>query len=433
MKDCSAIAGSGEEAEAASLPIPDAGTSRWNFWLTGSEAALFATGVKLLGPMTLIPFLFQRLHISNAWLAMFNLAPMIMALGGPIGTALAGGRRWKLPFCLRMGVLQRLPYLAVPLGAMFLFDKPVLLLVLLVCAWIATGFVTGIVMPVYQVVITNGVREAWWGRMMSLPLILGGFLGFAATGIVWAVNRRVEAPTNYVALGWMGILLLCASFVVVSRLREVPAARELPSGWNSLGETWGRMFAILRDDPHTRWIVLARSCRTAGFLVGTYMTATLIERCALAERQMWVPVILITVTDITACTIAGWFVDHAGVKTGLVLSSIVVMGNSLFLLYAHTLPHFVVVFFLGSLAGSLLGNSWGPLLMKIAPPSQRAAYFASITLGAAPGTMVFMLLGLFTVYVSGFRYVYLISATGGLIAMLLFLFKLPRIGAARGE
>ncbi len=402
----------------------------WNFWICSSESALYITGVTIMGPMTLIPFLFVELGIDDSWLALFTLSFILMAVANPLGAALAGGMRWKLRYCLRIGLLQRLPFLAVPLGAMFFFDGPGILLALLVFAWVTSHLAAGLIQPVFQVLCTNGIRERWWARMISLRSLLGAVGGSFAAAFVWWVNAHYDAPTNYVILGWAGVALLFVSLYVLSRLREVPMERELPHGVDQLRRVSRQMREILIDDARIRWIVLGRVFRSFGFLVGTYLTAVFIERCGLRDDDMWIPILLATVSQIFANLAAGWIVDNVGAKFGLVLSSLIISANSALLLRAYSIPAFAVVFSLGMFGGSLLMSAWPTLLLKLAPVEYRPAYSSAIFVAAAPGSALVMIAGMLLVRWTGFEFVFYASGLGGLVAAIIFFWKLPDIRIA---
>ncbi|NIA13495.1 MAG: MFS transporter [Nitrospiraceae bacterium] len=402
-------------------------THRWNFWTCSSEAALFMTGTRIMGPMTLIPFLFKQIGLDDAWLALFTISFIVMALGNPIGTALAGGRRWKLPFCMRLGVIQRVPFLMVPLGAMFFYSGPKTLLLLLVLAFVLSNFSLGLTQPVFQVVITNGIHERYWARMMSMRSILAAIGGLGAAAFVWWVNETTTAPTNYVILGWTGVVLLFMSLAVVSRIREVPMDRELPHGWAYLSDTFSHMGSILRDDPRVRWIVLGRIFRSFGFVVGTYMTSVFIDRCALTDEQMYLPILMMTASQIVAYALAGWLVDRFGPKPALVLSSLCIALNSVLIMRADTLGAFAVVFAVGIFGGGLLMSGWTPLILKLAPIEHRPAYTSVTFLTSAPATTAALLIGMLLVRFTGYDYVFYLSAFGGICATIIFLWKIPHI------
>lgn len=403
---------------------------RWNFWMASTEAALFMAATQFIGPMTLIPFLFRKAGIDQSWLALFMLANLVMAFGGPVGAAIAGGREYKLPFCLKAFVLQRVPFLALPLGIWFLFDQPVALLSVIVAAWFTGNFFGGVGAPAFHVLITNGVWETWWGRMFSMRLVLAAAFSIIGAQIVWAVNRAFAPPTNYVLLGWMGILGFAASWYVISRIREVPIRAERAHGPEGFGQAFKTTTSILRDDPRVRWVVLGRILRSSGFLLGIYMTAFFIERTNATDEIMWVPYLLTTAPGIIVHWVAGWYVDRYGVKPGLIASGTLVAVNSYLIMQCHSVLAFAFLFPLMTLGGSLLMTSWPLTLMKLAPEERRPAYFSAVSLAAAPGSMLILVAGLLLVRATGFEYVFYMSGAGGLLSALLFWWKLPDLRRA---
>jgi len=408
-------------------------THRWNFWVFGSEAALYTSAIALMGPMALFPFLFKQTGIDGAFLGLFTASNLIMALGGPVGSALAGGRQWKLPFCLRVGLLQRIPFLVVPLGVAFLYRQPAVLLALLVVGWTASNFFTGINTPVYQTVVTNSIREQWWGRMMALRNILGATAGLLATGLVWGINTRFAFPTNYTLLGAVGVLMLFASLYVVSRAREVPIRHDRVFGRATASGETRKMLALLRTDSRVRWLVFAYIARSSGFFLGTYCTAAFIERCHLTDAQMWIPVILGSVPTIFANLISGWIVDRFGSRPALVLSALLVAGNSIFVTYCYSIWAFMLFFPSIAFGGSLLMNAWPTLLMKMAPPDRRPLYFSTVSLAAAPASIAVSVTGIVLVRFGGYDAAFRLATAGGFLAAYLFQFHLPNVRHAASE
>lgn len=406
---------------------------RWNLWISGSEAAIYIAGANLIGPMTLIPFLFKQIGIDNSWLGLFTIAGILPALGCPLGTALAGGRQWKLPFCIQFGVLQRAPFLLVPLGVMFLFSSPAPLLVLLVVAWMLSNFLGGVCWPVYNAMLTTGIRERWWGRMMSIRSFLAAAAGLAATTFVWWVNRHVPVPHNYTVLGWAAVLMLSLSLYVCSRFREIPLRADQSRGVETLRSTFHTLLAILREDKRVLWLVFTHVIRSCGFLLGTYMTAVLVERCALNETQMWIPVIMIALPDMASQIVSGWMIDRYGSKTALVLSALLVAANSIAIMFCHTLAQFAVLFASAMLGGSLFTNAWPTFIVKLAPATRRPAYISTISLASAPGAIATSLLGVYLVHGGGYAQAFYVSATGGILGAILYMLKVPDIRHAPAE
>jgi len=405
-------------------------THRWNFWVCSGEAALYIMATNMIGPMTLIPFLFKQTGIDSAYLGLFTISNLIVALSGPIGATLMAGQRRMLPFCVRVGLIQRLPFLMVPLGVMFFHGKPVPLLWILVAVWMISSVIGGIATPTYHVLITNGTRERWWGRLMGTRSLLGAASGLAATVLVWAVNRYLVYPNNYTVLGWSGVVLLFGSLYGVSRLREVSGNVSHETNDSGFANEWRRTVQIWRQDPRVRWIVLGRTFRSFGFFTGSYVTALLIERCGLTDSLMWLPVILFSVSDMATNYISGRVIDRFGSKPALVLSSLLVSFSGACLTQCYSLVPFLICIPVLSLGGSLINNGWPTYLLKMAKPGDRAAYFSTISLLSAPPSILSSVAGVLLVKWYGYNPTMWISAAGTLVATLVFQFKLHHIRQA---
>jgi len=416
--------GSTTACMASPLPL---GLHRRNFWVAGSEAAIYIASLQLVGPMTMIPFLFKRVGIASHWLGLFTISALIMAVGTPLGSAIAGGRAWKKSFCVRTGFFQRLPFILVPIGAMFWFDRPVTLLLLLAVAWALSSFAAGCASPIYNVVITNGTRETSWGRLMSTRHVLGAVLGFGLTGFVWCVNRAVPPPSNYIVLGWTGFGLLYVSLYVFTRFREVPIRQELVRDTGGLLGTVREIRSIWREDARVRWFVFGRILRSFGYVLGTYMTAVAIVRCALTDKDMWIPVLAFSVARVLTGSVAGWFIDRFGAKPALVLSALLISGGSLMIMSVRSIPSFLAVVGVCSLAGSLLMNGLPTMAVKMTSRDRVPAYLSTLSLASAPGVMLVALLGMFLVWRTGYEVVFWLSSAGTLVAAAVLYVKLPHI------
>ncbi|MBX7254735.1 MAG: MFS transporter [Candidatus Hydrogenedentes bacterium] len=403
---------------------------RWNYWISSFECALYIMATNMIGPMTLIPFLFKQTGIDSSYLGLFTISTLIVALSGPIGATLMSGQRRMLPFCVTVGIFQRLVFLMVPLGVMFFHGKPAPLLWILATVWLASNFIGGIATPTFMVMITNGTRERWWGRLMGMRSLLGAASGLVATILVWGVNRISSYPNNYTILGWIGVLLLFGSLYGVSRFREVmtPTTREAPN--TGFAKEWVRTLQIWREDTRVRWIVLGRTFRSFGFFTGTYITAMFIARCDLTDSLMWLPVILFSVSDMVTNYVSGRIIDHFGSKPALVLSSLLVAFSAAFLTQCYSVPFFVICIPILSLGGSLINNGWPTFLLKMSPPGDRTAYFSTVSLLSAPPSIFISVAGVFLVQWLDYNPTMWISAVGGLIGALVFQFKLPNIRQA---
>ena len=405
----------------------------WNLSIAGSEAALYMAAANMMGPMTLIPFVFRATGIDSAWLGLFTIGSLFAAIACPIGAAWAGGRAVRLPFCVRVGVFQRLAFLTVPLGVTFFFDRPMILLAMLVFAWAVSSFIGGIGWPPFQSVLTGGVRESWWGRLMGFRNLLASAATLCGTCFVWWVNRHFDTPQNYAILGWVGIGLLFVSLYLCSRFREVPLLPENHRPAQGPREALTTLRELVRADRRVLWITATYIVRSFGFLMGTYMTAVLIQRCNLKETQMWMPVAMIVLPELAAHAVSGWIIDRFGVKLAMILSSLLVAVNSIHLMHCDSLPEFVALFAVAVFGGSLFNNAWPTLAVKLAPTLRRPEYIATMSLLSAPGAIVSSLIGCLLVKWTGYDYVFWVSCAGGIGSVVLYVLTLPNIMTAPGK
>jgi predicted MFS family arabinose efflux permease len=227
--------------------------------------------------------------------------------------------------------------------------------------------------------------------------------------------------------------MLFLSLYVCSRFHEMPMRADLSHGPIGLRMTFRAMRDILRADRRVVWLVVAHAVRSCGFLLGTYMTAVLIDRCNLTETQMWIPVLLIALPELVAHVISGLVVDRYGPKPALILSALLVAINSVQIIHCHTLPAFIFTFACIALGGSLLNNAWPTLIVKLAPTPRRPAYIATMSLATAPWAIAISLIGVALVHYTQFDYVFYVSTAGGFIAAILYAVTLPDIRRAPAD
>ncbi len=400
-----------------------------NLGYAGGDAAFYGLGLNMMAPT--LPFLFKQAGIDASWLGFIFLATFMAAFGGPIGTVWAERfTQGKMPFILLIGALHRLPYLLLPLSVLILFDKPHLLVTVVIIAWMSASFIAGFVAPVFNVVLTGSFSERWWGRMMGLRYFLVSISGLCAAGCMWCVNHLVSSPKNYILMGTAGVFFLFVSLASFSRFREVRHHVVSGDARAGVGAALRRMRAILVDDLRIRWVVLAYAMRSFGFLMGVYWVAFFIERCHLTQTQMWIPLLMTAAPEPFAHMISGWAVDRFGVKRILLFSSFLVFVNSILLINCHSLIAFVLLFPAGVLGGSLWNMAWPMLMLKLAPRSRRSDYFATLSLATAPFGIGATLAGFWVLRHFGYVAVFCLSSLGGLLAMLLYFFTLPDIREA---
>ncbi|MFP6581816.1 MAG: MFS transporter [Candidatus Hydrogenedentota bacterium] len=396
-----------------------------NFHIFGWEVALHNAGVRMIGSMVLIPFLFVEVGIHASWLGLFPIARNLMSLTGPIGAAWGGGLEHKLGYCVRWTIVHCLPFILIPIGVLLFFDQPTTLLIVLVIAWIFAHLGQGLVESVKQTLMVNSIREEWWGRTMGYRQVMTAVVGIAASGVLWWINQRYDEPQNFVMLGWMSIGMMAASLLLLSRLKEVPAEAKAIRPRKPWRESWGMVFEIWKRDRAVRWLVYGRWARCTGMFINTFVTVVFMQRCGLTTEDMWLPVLLITVAEILSFALASWFVDRIGSKTAMVLSGFLMAANALLIMQSNSIWGFVILFPFLTLAQGLMRSGWPTLVMKMAPVEQRADYHAAVNLAVLPGMYLAFASGIALVRYTDFDIIFYITLVGSLVGSLCFFIGLP--------
>jgi len=396
-----------------------------NFHLFGWEVALHGAGVRMIGPMVLIPFLFSEVGIHVSWLGLFPIARNMMSLTGPIGAAWGGGLERKKGYCIRWGIVHSLPFVLVPIGIILFFDRPTLLLCVLVVAWILAHLGQGFSESVKQTVMVNSIREEWWGRMMGYRQVMTAVVGVGVSGLLWVLNQRYGPPESFVYLSWIGVFFMGISLLVFAQVREAPAEKTHVRGRKPWRKSWGMVGILWRRERSVRWLVYGRWARCTGMFVNTYVTVVFMERCGLTSSDMWLPVLLITVAEILSFALASWFVDRIGAKTAMVLSGFLMAANAVLMMVSTSVWGFVLLFPFLTLAQGLMRSGWPTLVMKMAPVGERADYHAAVNLSVLPGMYLAFAAAIVLVRFTGFEVIFYVTLIGSLLGSLCFYIGLP--------
>lgn len=409
------------EAEAL---IPKA--THWrNFHLFGWEVALQQAGVRMIGTLVLIPFLFSEIGIHASWLGLFPMARNAMSITGPIGAARAGNLRHKLGYCLRWGIIQRLPFLLVPLVLYFFFGHPEVILVVLVTVWVLAHLAQGLSESVKQAVMVTSIRESWWGRLLGYRQAMSAVIGVAASGVLWWLQGHYETQSAYLALSLLAVVCMALSVITFSQIKEVSLeSPEAPAKKKAQG-SWGMTAALWKSDLHVRWMIYGRWMRCTSMFINTFVTAVFMERCGLKVTDMWLPFLLITVSEIISFSLASWFVDKAGAKTAMNISGILMAINALLIMHSDSILGFVILYPLLTLTQGLFRSGWPTMLMKMAPPAERANYHAAVEFATLPGRYLTYIVGIALVRYTDFDFIFYLTLLGSLLGSLFFYFGLP--------
>ena len=193
---------------------------RWNLTTQTAEITLFLTGIAFASPITVLPAFAERLGASNT---LIGLIPAGQTVGWTLPGIFAANQSErlsrKLPFLLRLTILERLPFMAIAIVAFFLAQSsPGLTLLILLCGLTVMWLIGGLLLPAWLSMMAQIIPIRIRGRFFAWSGVLGASLGLGASAVVGYVLDNFPYPFGYViclvaasAVLWIGLIVLPAS------------------------------------------------------------------------------------------------------------------------------------------------------------------------------------------------------------------------------
>lgn len=135
----------------------------------------------------------------------------------------------KLPFAKAMAMVERIPYLVLPLTAYLLHWIPKQTAVwffLIITAW--RGFASGIVALPWQVVIARVIPKPVRGRFFGIGRTLGRILALAGSALSGLILAKVSYPDNFALSFLIGMIFMWVSFLFFTRTLEPESGEDSP-------------------------------------------------------------------------------------------------------------------------------------------------------------------------------------------------------------
>lgn len=343
----------------------------------------------------------------------------------------------KLPFTLRMGVLERLPYLLLPIFALFVpqlaKSQAVTLLILIM---ILRGLGGGLTALPWQELIATVIPITHRSRFFGFSRVLGQFMGVIGSAIAALVLSRLAYPLNYAVGFSITVVAQWISFYMFSKNREPepeptpletsPAQIETvvslqaecavndtailglaeqgtqPNSAPRKMIDFSLFGCILKSDVNLRRYLLARSLLFIGGMGAAFLAVYGLKKFSLDDGTAAIFTGLIFMSGIVGNAIFGVLGDRIGPKKVVMIAQVIWLAAMALVLLAPSAGIYYLVFVMFGInsAGMVLGDSI--LVMELGDVKHRATYLGlTRTL-----TGVFVLLAPFLAgwLVKGFSY-----------------------------
>ena len=287
-----------------------------------------------------------------------------------------------LPLSVRLGVLERLPYLlfaVLALAIPHIGKSTALILLILLMSW--RGIAGGMSALPWQEVMARVIPLSHRARFFGFSRVFGqgaGILGSVISGIILA---NLSYPRNY-ALGFgIAVIIQWLSFASYIQNREpdpeqsnLPDAKPIPSQPKKPAIDFSMFGRILKKDGNFRLYLLARSISFIGNMATAFIAVYAIKAFRLPDEQAAVFTGVILASGVLGYALWGAVGDRIGPKKIMVLSFICWFVALIIAIISKSIWLYYLVFALFGLYQSGVGVGDSMLIMELGEESLRPTY-----------------------------------------------------------
>jgi MFS family permease len=399
-----------------------------NFFANIMDAGFWFFGDSFVAAYTILPVFISTLTDSPI------LIGMIPALEGAgwflpqlfLARYLENKSR-RLPLVLKLGVLDRFPYLFLALGAYLILkvDHTVAIVLFLVFYGIKV-FSSGLVALPWQELIATVIPVSHRGRYYGFSLVLGKLLGLLGAFTAGLMLARIAYPLNYAYMFLIGFVCAVISYFFLS-LNVEPEIERQASTINV--SVWGRVKSILRRDNNFRTFLINRCFVFLSFMGLGFVTVYGIKRFDLPISYSAVFTGVMLGTEIVGYAIWGTVGDRDGYKRVIEASNGLLIAGLSGLLFVKSIGGLYVVFGILSFAHSGEYISDQNIAMEFGKEADRPTYIGMSKTLIGPILLLSPILGGAIVRLWGYQSMFLTALVISVIAfsIIKFFVEEPRL------
>ncbi len=336
-------------------------------------------------------------------------------------------RSHKLPLVRLLGALERVPYLVLPLGVLWLNGLPSRLAIavfILLMAWKSVG--SGFSATPWQELMAKIIPVARRGRFFGTSHLLGQLLGIGGSALALGLLEWLPYPQNFAACFGVGFVGIGASWFFVSQTHEAPSPA--PAQASTLGSDYlEHLVEILQGDANFRLYLVCRWLWYFGSMATGFIAVYAVRHFQLADATAAIYTGILYAAGVAGYAFWGPLGDRLGNKRMMEAASGLWLAALLLALVSPAAWGFYGVFALmgfGS-AGAVLADL--NIAMEFGPEVERPTYIGLTRTLTGPALLVAPLLGGWIAQTWSYPVLFAVSlllAASGL--GVLFLVKDPR-------
>lgn len=392
-----------------------------NFALNTMDGISFFTGMIFLSPESVLPVYIEKLGASPL---LITLIPVLRNLG-VFFPAIFVARymqtlRFKKPYLLTLGLLQRIPWLITALiGIRYGSSSPHLVIWSVLGALFITHAAGGVNIPAFFDLTVKTIPLTMRGRLFALRNLGSYLVGLACGGLISWILNTVPSPGNFPVLMLIGFAVLMLYLPAIG-LHKEPPTRRLIFSTESFGSYLRSLGAIPASNPDFRRYIVGRIFFALAFTSYSYFAVRLVGRYGLHESEVGVFTIIIALVFIVANPVLGVISDRYGHLVNHHIGAAALFVGNIAILLAPSYPVALISIAMGALTLCVNNVSQFAMTVEFGEEHEIPVYIGIVGLAVGAASLLIIPVG-FLANIYGLDLIFWGSLGASLLALIIFL------------
>ncbi|MGQ9623320.1 MAG: MFS transporter [Candidatus Caldatribacteriaceae bacterium] len=343
----------------------------FNFFVDSLDYAFFSLALSFGSVTTFLPLFAKHLGASNVEI---GLIPALAYLGWSLpalwGAQISPRLERKLPFILRMTLLERLPLLGTALVAIFFArSSPRLALYLVLFFLGLTCSAMGFLGPIWTEMIGKVIHPSRWGFYFACGNGIGALMGIWGSRLAERIIASYSFAWNFALCFLLASCAMGISYVFLALTREEKGPVTKHEGNYLRSFSW-----IVREDSNFLRFLIARVFLAFGVMGGAFYTISVLNRFAILDAFVARYNAVLLASQALSNFFWGPLGDKRGHKLVLLCGVVAILLSNIWALFAPSPWYFFLAFGFMGLNYSAVSVGGMAILLDFAPPERRWLY-----------------------------------------------------------
>ncbi|MBT4841339.1 MAG: MFS transporter [Anaerolineae bacterium] len=330
------------------------------------------------------------------------------------------GKKRRLPITLKLGLLDRLPFLFLAIGTFFILKvDPKVAIILFLVVYVIKTFSSGLAALPWQELIATVIPVSHRGRYWGFALTSGKLMGMIGAIIAGFMLANIAYPLNYAYMFLVGFICASISYLFLSMNKE-PEINRQPSTKN--GNIWGRIKEVLGEDKNFRIYLINRAFVFSSFMGMAFITVYGLEKFNLPISYSAIFTGVMLASEVVGYGIWGVIGDKDGYKRVIEYSNLFLIVGLFALLFVESVWGLYIVFGIISFAhsGELIADQ--NIAMEFSSETDRPTYIGMSKTLTGPFLLIAPVLGGVLVQLWGYPTMFMTAIIISMVAFVVIKF-----------